>query len=177
MAHSYSNLFNVPSTGMRFFTAYGPWGRPDMALFKFTKLILENKPIQIFNKGDIYRDFTYIEDVVECIFRLIPKAPFPNEKFNTDFPSPEISWSPHRIVNIGNSKKISVMEFINNLEKCLGLKAKKEFLPMQAGDVKYTFADTSFLEKLINYKPNTEISYGIGEFIKWYKSYYLVPEK
>ena len=172
MAHTYSNLYNLPTTGLRFFTVYGPWGRPDMALFLFTKSIIENKPIKIFNNGKMIRDFTYIDDIIEGLIRVIKKIPKANEKFNYINPSLGSSWAPYKIFNIGNSKPTQLMEFINEIEKNLGVEAKKDFCEMQPGDVSCTSADTSELEKWVGFKPNTTINKGISEFIKWYRNFY-----
>ena len=172
MAHCYSHLYKLPVIGLRFFTVYGPWGRPDMALFIFTEKILNNKPIQIFNNGDMIRDFTYIEDIVESLYRLKDKAAESNDNFNYMNPDPSISWAPHKIFNIGNSNPIKLMDYINEIEEAIGKKAIKEYLPMQPGDVKATSADTSKLENWINFKPNTSIKNGVTEFVKWYKDYY-----
>ena len=172
MAHTYSNLYNLPTTGLRFFTVYGPWGRPDMALFLFTKLILENKPIRIFNNGNMTRDFTYIDDIIESLIRVIKKVPESNRAFNYNSPKSDSSWAPYRIFNIGNSQPTPLMEFINEIEKNLGIEAKKDFCEMQPGDVSCTAADTSEIEKWINFKPNTSINKGISEFINWYRYFY-----
>ena len=172
MAHCYSHLYKLPAIGLRFFTVYGPWGRPDMALFIFTEKILNNKPIQIFNHGDMIRDFTYVEDIVESLYRLKDKAAVSNENFNFMNPDPSISWAPHKIFNIGNSNPIKLMDYINEIEEALGKKAIKEYLPIQPGDVKATSADTSKLENWINFKPNTSIRNGVRKFVKWYKDYY-----
>mgnify|MGYP001157147470 FL=1 len=172
MAHAYSHLYNIPSTGLRFFTVYGPWGRPDMAPMIFTKSILSNNPLTVFNNGDISRDFTYIDDVVEIIFRLIKKPAQIDKSFDRSNPQPHKSWSPHRIYNIGNSNPISIMEFIESLEKEFNIKSKKIFKPMQPGDVQFTAADTSLIENLTNFKPNTSISKGIKKFATWYRNYY-----
>ena len=172
MAHSYSHLYNLPTTGLRFFTVYGPWGRPDMALFLFTKSIIENKPIKIFNHGNMIRDFTYIDDIIESIFRVIKKIPRPNFSSKNENLSSSSSWAPYKVFNIGNSKPIPLMDFINEIEKSLGIQAKKEYLDMQPGDVSSTSADTSKLEKWVNYKPNTSINKGISEFINWYRKFY-----
>ena len=171
-AHVYSHLYNIPSTALRFFTVYGPWGRPDMAPMIFTNSILNKKPIRIFNNGDMQRDFTYVDDIIEAIVRLIDKPSTPNKNFQTDLPDPATSWSPHRIFNIGNSKPISLTKFIEILESELGVKAIKILEPMQMGDVKSTYADTSELEKWISYKPSTSLGEGIKNFVKWYKNFY-----
>ena len=172
IAHTYSHLFNLPTTGLRFFTVYGPWGRPDMALFKFTDLILKNKPIQVFNYGKMTRDFTYIDDVVESIFRLIQKAPSgENYSKNKNYNSSN-SWSPYRIFNIGNSQPTNLNDYIRAIEKNLNKKAEIILEKMQPGDVEKTFANTESLENWINFKPNTTIEDGIKSFIGWYLSYY-----
>ncbi len=174
IAHSYSHLFNIPSTGLRFFTAYGPWGRPDMALYIFTKAILNGEPIKVFNNGNCFRDFTYIDDVIECIFRLIKEIPKTNLNFDKSKLNPNNSWCPHRVFNIGNSKSIKVIEFIKIIEKVLGINAEKIFLPSQPGDVTATAADVSYLRSIINFSPETELEYGIEKFAEWYKSFYKV---
>ena len=174
MAHSYSHLFDLPSTGLRFFTVYGPWGRPDMALFLFTKSIIEGKPIKIFNNGEMIRDFTYIDDIVESIYRVIRKPPQKNQSFDKNNPNASISWAPYKIFNIGNSNPTPLMIFIKALEKYLGKEAKKTFLPLQAGDVPATFADTQLLEDWINFKPSTSVEEGISKFVEWYKAFYKV---
>ena len=172
IAHSYSHLYNLPSTGLRFFTVYGPWGRPDMALFLFTKAILNGEPIKVFNHGEMKRDFTYIDDIIESIIRLIKKPPKPDKSFDTSNPRADISWAPHMIFNIGNSNPESLMDYISAIENSLGINAKKEFLPIQPGDVPSTYSDCSSLERYINYKPNTSIKEGVEEFINWYKKFY-----
>ena len=172
IAHTYSNLYNLPSTGLRFFTVYGPWGRPDMALFVFTKAIFEDKPINVFNNGEMIRDFTYINDVVESIRRLIDKPAIASKDFDQDSPKSSISWAPHRIFNIGNSKPTQLMKYISVIEKCLNKKAIINFMPMQMGDVKATYADTSSLESWIQYKPNTPIEEGVKNFVDWYVDFY-----
>ena len=172
MAHSYSHLYNISCTGLRFFTVYGPWGRPDMAPMLFTKAILEGKPIKIFNNGNMSRDFTYIDDVVKCIYKLIDKPAQGNLSFNYLKPDPSISWAPHQILNVGNSQTITLMEFISELENSIGLKAIKKLLPMQAGDVQTTYADNSLIKKITGFSPRTPIKKGISNFIKWYRSYY-----
>ena len=172
IAHSYSHLYSIPSIGLRFFTVYGPWGRPDMALFLFTKSIIDDQPIKIFNHGKMTRDFTYIDDIVESIMRIIKKPPSPNKFFDTSNPSASSSWAPHRIFNIGNSNPESLNDYINAIENALGKKAKKSYLPMQPGDVASTFSDCSNLESYIDYKPKTSIEKGVNAFIKWYKEFY-----
>ena len=173
IAHSYSHLYSLSSMGLRFFTVYGPWGRPDMALFLFTKAIFENKPIQIFNNGEMLRDFTYIDDIIESLLRLMKKPISQNADFDHDKSDPGQSWAPHSIFNIGNSSPTPLMEYISEIENYIGKKAKKEFLPMQPGDVKATFADTSKLERYINFKPKTSIKDGLVKFIDWYKEFYI----
>jgi len=172
LAHSYSHIYSIPATGLRFFTVYGPWGRPDMALFLFTKSILEGEPIKVFNQGEMTRDFTYIDDIVESIMRLLKKPPTKDKSFDTSNPNPATSWAPHRIFNIGNSTPESLKDYIKAIENNLGIKAKKELLPMQPGDVPATFSDCTSLESFINYKPSTSIEDGIRKFITWYKEFY-----
>jgi UDP-glucuronate 4-epimerase len=174
MAHTYSHLFGIPTTGLRFFTVYGPWGRPDMALFIFTKAILEGKPIDIFNMGEMKRDFTYIDDIVEGIIRVIDNPPSGDLTWNGHSPDPSSSRAPYKIFNIGNSNPVKLMYFIEAIEHELGRKALKNLLPMQPGDVPATWADVSDLSKHFNYKPNTSISTGIKNFISWYKEFYHI---
>ena len=174
MAHSYSHLYGIPTTGLRFFTVYGPWGRPDMALFLFTKSILNKEPIKIFNKGDMIRDFTFIDDITESLFRVINKKATSDSNFDYLQPSPSSSWAPYRIFNIGNSNPINLMDFISTIEEILGCEAKKEFLDMQPGDVASTSADTALLENWIGFKPRTSIKEGIKKFIDWYKDFYNI---
>ncbi len=172
MAHAYSHLYGLPAIGLRFFTVYGPWGRPDMALFLFTKAILSNEPIKIFNEGKMIRDFTYIDDIIESLFKLLSKPAIPDLNFDTNFPDPSSSWASHKIFNIGNSSPTPLMSYIKAIEDYLGIEAKKEFLPMQKGDVKATSADTSSLEEWIGFKPNTSIKKGVSKFLDWYKKFY-----
>jgi len=173
IAHSYSHLFNLPTTGLRFFTVYGPWGRPDMALFLFTKNILENKPINIFNNGNHIRDFTYVDDVAKSVFYISKKIPNKNKVIkNKHFPSE--SSAPFRVVNIGNNKPIKLLEYIKQIEIKLNIKSKKKYLPLQKGDIRMTLADNNKIKKLINFKPNTSIKFGISKFIDWYLKYYNV---
>ena len=172
MAHTYSHLYNIPCTGLRFFTVYGPWGRPDMALFLFTKAILTGEPIKIFNNGNMIRDFTYIDDIVESIFRLLKKPPQKNPDYNYKEQDCNNSWAPYKIFNIGNSQPIQLMDYIHELEISLDIKAEKQYLPMQDGDVQITSADTKLLENWINFKPKTTVKEGINKFVKWYKKYY-----
>ena len=172
MAHTYSHLYKIPCTGLRFFTVYGPWGRPDMSPMIFTKAITSKKSLKIFNNGEMFRDFTYIDDVVEIMMRLLDKPAMANPNFSTDDPEAHSSWAPHKIFNIGNSKPVHLMDFIKSLEKEIGIEANKVFLDMQPGDVKFTAADTSLIENYVDFKPNTSISNGIKKFYQWYKSYY-----
>ena len=172
MAHSYSHLYGIPTTGLRFFTVYGPWGRPDMALFLFTKSILKGEPIQIFNKGEMIRDFTFIDDITESLFRVINKEASSDSNFDYLQPSPSSSWAPYKIFNIGNSNPINLMDFISTIEEIIGRKAKKEFLDMQPGDVASTSADTELLENWIGFKPRTSVKEGIKKFIDWYTDFY-----
>jgi len=171
MAHSYASLYKLPCTGLRFFTVYGPLGRPDMALFLFTKAILENRPIDVFNLGKMKRDFTYIDDIVEGVIRVTDKIPEPDTGWNSDNPDPATSYAPYRIYNIGNNNPIELMKFIEVLEGCLGKKAEQNLLPMQPGDVHETCADVDDLIN-IGFKPSTPIEKGIKKFVEWYLSYY-----
>jgi UDP-glucuronate 4-epimerase len=172
MAHTYSHLYGLPTTGLRFFTVYGPWGRPDMALFIFTKAILENKPINIYNNGNMLRDFTYIEDIVEGIVRVIDTKPKKNDNWNGLNPDPSFSKAPYKIYNIGNNNPVRLMDFIVEIENKLGKKAIKNFMPLQQGDVLATYADVASLVKDLDYRPSTSIKKGIGCFIDWYLGYY-----
>jgi UDP-glucuronate 4-epimerase len=174
MAHTYSHLYNLPTTGLRFFTVYGPWGRPDMALFIFTKAIVEGKPIQVFNNGEMERDFTYVDDIVEGIFRVLMKEPTGNREWQGKKPDPSSSPAPFQVYNIGNSKPVKLMDFIHCIESTLGKKAIIEFQPMQAGDVSRTWADVDHLEKDTGYRPQHSVEEGIGKFVKWYLKYYSV---
>ena len=174
MAHTYSHLYELPTTGLRFFTVYGPWGRPDMALFLFTKAILENKPIQVFNEGNMVRDFTYIDDIVESLIRVINKPPKEVPDFNKESPNPSSSWAPYKIFNIGNSSPTPLMEYIEAIESELNKKAIKEFLPMQPGDVAVTHSDTSLLESWTGFKPHTPVKEGVSKFIDWYLNFYQI---
>jgi UDP-glucuronate 4-epimerase len=170
MAHTYSHLFGLPTTGLRFFTVYGPYGRPDMALFLFTKAILAGKPIQVFNKGEMKRDFTYVDDIVKGIVKVIDHKPVATVNNNGD---PSVSkTAPYKVYNIGNSSPVRLMDFIEAIETKLGIQAKKELLPMQPGDVPMTWADTGDLERDLGYRPNTPIEEGVGRFIDWYREYY-----
>jgi UDP-glucuronate 4-epimerase len=174
LAHSYSYLYQLPTTGLRFFTVYGPWGRPDMALFKFTKNILEDKPIDVFNHGNHTRDFTYIDDIVEGVIKTLDNPSKGNLEWNGSQPDPATSKAPWRIYNIGNNKPVRLMDYINALEKTLGKKAKINFLPLQQGDVPDTYANVDNLEKKFNYKPSTLVVEGVSNFVKWYKNYYQI---
>jgi UDP-glucuronate 4-epimerase len=174
MAHTYSHLFGLPTTGLRFFTVYGPWGRPDMALFLFTKAILAGRPIDVFNNGNMERDFTYIDDIVEGVFRVIRKVPEGNPAWQGDAPDPATSYCPYRVYNIGNNSKEKLLRYIEVLEDCLGQKAEKNFLPMQPGDVPATYADVDDLVRDFDYKPGTTLEYGIGRFVDWYRGYFGV---
>ncbi len=174
MAHTYSHLFGLPTTGLRFFTVYGPWGRPDMALFLFTKAILEDKPIQVFNFGEMKRDFTYVDDIVEGVVRIVDRPPVADPTWDPDTGDASKSKAPYTVYNIGNSNPVRLMDFIQAIEESLGKEAKKEMLPIQPGDVPATFADTTPLEKEIGYKPATSVSDGIQRFINWYRDYYNV---
>jgi len=172
MAHTYASLYGLPCTGLRFFTVYGPWGRPDMALFLFTRAILEGRPIDVFNEGRMERDFTYIDDIVEGVSRIMERIPAPDASWNGARPDPSISFAPYRIYNIGNNQPVNLMDFIAILEGRLVRKAKKRFLPMQAGDVPATFADVDDLMADADFKPATPIEEGIGRFVAWYRDYY-----
>ena len=174
MAHAYSHLYSLPATGLRFFTVYGPWGRPDMSYFLFTKAILEDRSIDVFNYGNMERDFTFVDDIIESIIRVLNKIPNANESFDRNSPDISTSWAPHKIFNIGNSNSINLGYFISILEEIIGKKAKKNFLPMPKGDVQSTLADTKSLESLINFKPKTPIKEGLEDFVKWYKNYYQI---
>ena len=175
MAHTYSYLFGLPTTGLRFFTVYGPWGRPDMALFLFTKAILNGEPIQVFNHGKMRRDFTYVDDIVEGVIRVTDKIPAGNDNWSGDKPDPATSTAPYQIYNIGNHEPIELLYFIDVLEKALGQEAKKEFLSIQLGDVPATYANVEALEKDLNFLPNTPIEEGIERFVAWYRDYYKIP--
>jgi len=174
MAYSYSHLYGLPTTGLRFFTVYGPWGRPDMALFKFTKAILEGQPIDVFNYGQMRRDFTYIDDIVEGVVRVLDNVPRPDAAASEEEPSRSTSSAPFRVYNIGNSQPVDLLRFIEALETCLGRKAVKNLLPLQAGDVPATFADVEDLIHDVNFQPRTPIEIGIQRFVEWYRSYYKV---
>ncbi|MEA2235618.1 MAG: UDP-glucuronate 4-epimerase [Thermoanaerobaculia bacterium] len=172
MAHTYAALFNLPCTGLRFFTVYGPWGRPDMALFKFTKGILNGEPIEVYNYGRMIRDFTYIDDIVEGVIRVIDSVAVPAPAWSGDAPDPARSFAPYRIFNIGNNQPVPLLDFIAALEEALGRKATMELLPMQPGDVPSTMADVSELESAVGFRPSTTIRDGIARFVDWYRAYY-----
>jgi UDP-glucuronate 4-epimerase len=174
MAHTYSHLYGLPTTGLRFFTVYGPWGRPDMALFLFTKNILAGKPIDVFNNGDMVRDFTYIDDIVEGVIRVLDKPAEANPTFSAAEPDPATSNVPYRVFNIGNNQPVKLMEYIEALELALGIEAEKNFLPMQPGDVPATFANTSELDAWVGFKPNTPVIDGVARFVEWYRAFYCV---
>lgn len=172
MAHTYASLYKIPCTGLRFFTVYGPWGRPDMALFLFTKAILENRPIDVFNYGKMRRDFTYIDDIVEGVIRVVDRIPQPDPLWHGDSPDSAVSYAPYRLYNIGNHNPVELMKFIEVLESCLGKKAEKNLMPIQAGDVPATYADVDDLIRDVGFKPATPIEVGIARFVEWYKDYY-----
>ncbi len=174
LAHTYSHLYKLPTTGLRFFTVYGPWGRPDMALFMFTKAILAGQPINVFNHGKMQRDFTYIDDIVEGVAKVMDKLPQPNPTWSGNQPDPGTSNAPYRMYNIGNNQPVELMYFIKVLEDCLGKEAQKNMLPMQLGDVPATYADIDDLYADVGFKPNTQIEVGIKRFVAWYKDYYKV---
>jgi UDP-glucuronate 4-epimerase len=172
MAHTYAALFRLPVTGLRFFTVYGPWGRPDMALFLFTKNILAGKPIDVFNHGHHKRDFTYVEDIAEGVVRALDRIATPNPDWNSDDPDPATSSAPYRVYNIGNNRPVELSHYIETLERCLGRKAERNLLPLQPGDVPDTYADVSDLERDVGYRPATSVEVGVAAFVEWYRSYY-----
>ena len=172
MAHTYSHLYDLPTTGLRFFTVYGPWGRPDMALFKFTQKIINGEAIDVYNHGDMRRDFTYIDDIVEGVMRIQDVIPAKNENWSAETGTPANSSAPYSIYNIGNGSPVKLLDFIDALENALGIKVKKNFMPMQAGDVYQTFADTNDLFKAIAYQPEMTVKQGVTEFVRWYKDFY-----
>lgn len=174
MAHTYSHLFKIPTTGLRFFTVYGPWGRPDMALFLFTKAILENQPIDVFNHGEMQRDFTYIDDIVEGITRVNDNPPRENPDWNPNSDDASVSSAPYKVYNIGNNNPVKLMDFITALEQKIGKTAEKNMLPLQAGDVPSTYADVSDLIRDMDYQPQTTIQEGIDQFVDWYKEFFKV---
>ncbi len=172
MAHTYAHLFGIPTTGLRFFTVYGPWGRPDMAYFSFTKAILEGRQIDVFNHGRMQRDFTYIDDIVEGVVRVMENLPRPDPAWNAEMPDPATSSAPYRVYNIGNNQPVELIRFIEVLEECLGEKAKINFLPIQPGEVLVTCADVADLTKAVGFRPSTNIEGGIASFVGWYREYY-----
>lgn len=172
MAHSYSSLYSLPCTGLRFFTVYGPWGRPDMVLFLFTRAILEGRPIEIFNYGKMKRDFTYIDDIIEGVVRVMDKIPEPSQNWDGGDPDPGTSYAPYKLYNIGNNNPVDLMKFIEVLEECLGKKAEKKLLSLQAGDVIATYADVDDLIRDVGFKPSTSLEFGIKKFVDWYRQYY-----
>ena len=172
MAHTYSHLYGIPTTGLRFFTVYGPWGRPDMAYFSFTRDILEGRAINVFNHGDMQRDFTYIDDIVEGVMRVLDKVPSGNAAWSGDAPDPGTSKAPYKLYNIGNNNPVRLMDMIETLERCLGKSAVKNFLPMQPGDVPATFADVDDLMRDVGFKPATSIEEGLEKFARWYREFY-----
>jgi len=174
MAHTYASLYQLPCTGLRFFTVYGPWGRPDMALFLFTKAILEGRPIDVFNYGRMQRDFTYIDDIIEGVARIMEKVPGKNPLWSGDEPDSATSYAPYKLYNIGNNNPVELMRFIEVLEDCLGKKAEKNLLPLQAGDVPATYADVDDLIRDVGFKPSTPLEEGIGKFVEWYREYYRI---
>jgi UDP-glucuronate 4-epimerase len=174
MAHSYSSLYSLPTTGLRFFTVYGPWGRPDMALFLFTKAILEGSPVRLFNGGNMVRDFTYVDDIVEGVVRVLDRPPRGDQNWSSTSPDPATSYAPYRVFNIGNNAPVQLLEFVRALESHLGQTAQLEYLPMQAGDVRATQADVSELEQAVDFRPRTTVHEGIGRFVQWYREYYGV---
>jgi len=174
MAHTYSHLYRVPTTGLRFFTVYGPWGRPDMALFMFTRNIIAGKPIDVFNYGNHRRDFTYIDDIVEGVVRVLDRVPEPNPDWNSDAPDSASSNAPYRLYNIGNNQPVELMHYIEVLEDCLGMQAEKNMLPLQPGDVPATYADVTDLVRDVGYKPDMSVEQGVANFVAWYRDYYQV---
>ena len=172
MAHTYAHLYGLPSTGLRFFTVYGPWGRPDMALFLFTKAILEDRPIDVFNEGRMQRDFTYVDDIVEGVVRVLAKPPTPDPAWSGDRPDPGTSRGPYRVYNIGNDRPVELLRYIEVLERCLGKQARRNLLPMQPGDVPATRADVSDLARDVGYQPRTTVEEGVARFVEWYRGYY-----
>lgn len=174
MSHTYSHLYQIPTTGLRFFTVYGPWGRPDMALFKFTKAIIEGKDIDIYNHGDMFRDFTYIEDIVEGIIRIQDKVPSANQEWRVESGDTSSSSAPYKIFNIGNGSPVKLMDFVDALETSLGIKANRNYMPMQPGDVYQTYADVENLFDVTNFRPQTSITDGVDRFVKWYRDFYKI---
>ncbi|MBT4865269.1 MAG: NAD-dependent epimerase/dehydratase family protein, partial [Planctomycetaceae bacterium] len=176
LAHTYSHLYDLPTTGLRFFTVYGPWGRPDMALFKFTKAIIDGRPIDVYNHGKMQRDFTYIDDIVEGVVRVVDRIPTPNVEWSSETPAPATSFVPYRVYNIGNNNPVELMRLISVIESCIGKEAEKNFMPMQPGDVPATYADVDDLIRDVGFKPDTPIEVGVSRFVEWYRSYYNVTD-
>lgn len=174
MAHTYAHLYGIPSTGLRFFTVYGPYGRPDMALFLFTKAILDGEPIKVFNNGEMRRDFTYVDDIVEGVARLLPHVAQPNPQWSGDAPDPASSYAPHRVFNIGNNSPVKLLDFVEAIEESLGREAQKNFMPLQDGDVVATYADVTDLMDEVGFKPATDLKVGVQRFVDWYREYYNV---
>jgi UDP-glucuronate 4-epimerase len=174
MAHTYSHLFGIPTIGLRFFTVYGPWGRPDMALFLFTDAILKGKPIEVFNHGNMERDFTYIDDIVNGISKMVDHPPSANENWDSGHPDPSSSSAPYRLYNIGNNSPVRLLDFIQEIENATGFKAEKVLQSIQPGDVEKTWADVNALVEDFGYRPNTPISKGVAEFVKWFRNYYKI---
>lgn len=174
MAHTYSHLYGIPTTGLRFFTVYGPWGRPDMAPFLFARAILEGRPIDVFNHGHMQRDFTYVDDIVEAVMRVVDRSPLPDSSYDRSKPDPGASDAPYRVFNIGNHQPVPLMRFIDCIEQCLGRVAEKRLLPMQPGDVPATYADTAALQRWVGFAPSTPLEDGIARFVDWYRNYYKV---
>jgi UDP-glucuronate 4-epimerase len=177
MAHTYSHLYNISTTGLRFFTVYGPWGRPDMAPMLFADAILNDRAIKVFNHGNMSRDFTYVDDIVDGVIKVVDNPANSSQEFNPENPNPSISIAPYRIYNIGNNAPVQLLDFIETLEIKIGIKAKKDFMDMQDGDVVSTYADTNDLIKDFNYKPYTKLADGIEQFVVWYKDFYFKEEK
>ena len=174
MAHTYSHLYGIPTTGLRFFTVYGPYGRPDMALFLFTKAILDGQPIKVFNNGEMRRDFTYVDDIVEGVARLLPHVAQPDPQWSGEAPDPASSYAPYRVYNIGNNSPVKLLDFVEAIEESLGKKAEKQFMPLQDGDVVATYADVQDLMKAVDFKPSTDLRVGVQRFVDWYREYYRV---
>ncbi len=177
MAHTYASLYGLPCTGLRFFTVYGPWGRPDMALFLFTRAILEDRPIDVFNYGRMRRDFTYIDDIVEGVYRVMGRMPAPNPRWDGNNPDSATSYAPYKLYNIGNNNPVELLKFIEILEDCLGRKAQRNMLPLQAGDVTATYADVDDLTNDVGFRPSTPLEEGIRKFVEWFRSYYAIAGK
>ena len=177
MAHSYSHLYQVPTTGLRFFTVYGPWGRPDMALFLFAEAMLKGEPIRLFNGGNMVRDFTFVSDIAESITRLLPLAPEQNTNWDAAQPNPSTSSAPYRVVNIGNGRPVPLLHYVEALEKNLSIKADRVLLPMQDGDIQATHADTGLLESLTGYRPQVTVEEGVKKFVDWYKAYFKIVDE